>query len=103
MREQVQQPDGHSVTKSAFTGVAALTAIGIATGAAAIYLLRTERGREFSADVRKTISDSVGQFREKLNESVSSVRESITELANRWNRGEQQPESENLSKLRRVV
>ena len=95
--------DNSSVKKSSVAGGAALMGIGIATGAAALYLSRTERGRELSSDIRKTVSDSVGQLQERLNESISSVRKSIAELANRWNIGSKRPESENLSELRRVI
>ena len=105
MSHQMQQPDNTSVTKSAVAGGAALMGIGIATGAAALYLLRTERGRELSSDIRKTVSDSVYQLQERLSESISSVRNTIAELVDRWNTssGSERPESENLSKLRRVI
>ena len=103
MSHQMQQPNNTSVTKSAVAGGAALMGIGIATGAAALYLLRTERGRELSSDIRKTVSDSVCQLQEKLSESISSVRNTITELTNRRNTGSERPESENLTKLRRVI
>ena len=89
-KQKMQSTGSDSSTTSSITkGIAGsgmlIAGIGIASGAAALYLLRTERGRELSSQIRTTVNDSVCQLQEKFNERFSSLKDSITELAGRWN------------------
>jgi hypothetical protein len=96
------------MVKRGVTGAGAvLMGIGIAGGAAALYLLRTERGRELSSQIRDAVTDGGSQIQNAVNEGISRIRETVSDLAGRLNinigEGEEEASSDVRSNLRRVV
>ena len=55
--------------------IGAVLLVGLAAGAAAWYLLKTEKGRETADNLMNTFNDLSSNFKEKASDSFSQVTE----------------------------